>query len=182
MGTMGDHIDCKLVMPLLISDLEILEDVLKDIKAEWGDFDYQSDLFTFEQTSYYDKEMGLPIYRAFYCFTQLIEVTDLVSIKHKTNLIEDKYTIEAKRRVNLDPGYMCPGKFVLATTKNQQHRLYIREGIFEEITLYYHAGQWKPHPWTYADYQSEKYRTILGNMRKIYITQVADVLKQRGKK
>ncbi len=182
MGAIGDHIACKLIMPLLISDQSLMDEIHHDLVAQWGALDYQGELFLFEQTGYYDDEMGTPIYRAFYSFEVLIEATDLVSIKHTTNAIEDRYALGGKRRVNLDPGYMSPGKFVLATTKNQQHRLYIRDGIFEEITLYYHAGQWKPHPWTYYDYQTEKYRQILADIRKIYMRQVDQDLKKRSRK
>ena len=47
------------------------------------------------------------------------------------------------------------GKFLLATTQDQAHRLYLRDGIFAEVTLRFQAGQFEPWPWTYADYQEQ---------------------------
>ena len=51
------------------------------------------------------------------------------------------------RPLNLDPGLLTLGKFMLATTKDQGHRIYLRDGIFAEVTLHYQAGTWEPWPW-----------------------------------
>ena len=59
--------------------------------------------------------------------------------------------------MNLDPGYLAAGKLVLATTKNQQHRIYLGQGIFAEVALRYRAGAWQPWEWTYRDYRSPEY-------------------------
>jgi len=45
---------------------------------------------------------------------------------------------------------------VLATTKDYSHRIYVRDGIYEEVTLVYRRGSgFEPWPWTYPDYRSE---------------------------
>ncbi len=181
MGNIKPHVQVKLVIPILISDQAILPTVLGQIQDLWGPLDYQSEIFEFSQTSYYDEEMGLPIYRFFCSFQKLIDVDALPGIKLTTNDIEDQYRQDDKRRVNLDPGYLSPGKFVLATTKNQQHRLYIRDGIFEEITLYYHQNDWQDHPWTYYDYRTEQYKKILRHIRQLYMPQIEEFLKRPKK-
>ena len=43
------------------------------------------------------------------------------------------------------------GKLVLATTKDRDHRLYLGEGIYAEVTLHYQGGAWRARPWTYPD-------------------------------
>ncbi|MFM9062862.1 MAG: DUF4416 family protein, partial [Pirellula sp.] len=44
-------------------------------------------------------------------------------------------------------------KLVLASTKNREHRIYLREGIYAEVTLAFRDQTWMAMPWTYADYQ-----------------------------
>jgi hypothetical protein len=116
--------------------------------------------------------MGNPIYRCFLSFKKLILPEELVKIKLFTNRIELKYAEEGKRKINLDPGYMELGKFILATTKDQQHRIYIGGGIYEEITLFYSKKIWQHWEWTYPDYRSEEYKSILGKIREIYRKQI----------
>ena len=48
---------------------------------------------------------------------------------------------------------MTLGKFQLATTKDQAHRIYLKDGILAEVTLRFEAGEYVPWPWTYADYR-----------------------------
>ena len=50
---------------------------------------------------------------------------------------------------------------MLATTKDQAHRLYVGDGIFAEVTLRYRDGADEPWPWTYADYREEAVRHFL---------------------
>jgi hypothetical protein len=50
--------------------------------------DSQSDLFPFDQTHYYDEEMGTPIYRRFFSFAEMIDPAELAALKLKTNELE----------------------------------------------------------------------------------------------
>ena len=70
--------------------------------------------------------------------------------------------------MNLDPGLLELGKLILATTKDQAHRIYLRDGIFAEVTLRYHAGAWQPWPWTYADYREPALAEFLQEAREVY--------------
>jgi hypothetical protein len=56
---------------------------------------------------------------------------------------------------------MTLGQFFLATTKDQRQRVYIRDGIFIEPTLYFQDGKFLPFDWTYPDYRSEEYQGYL---------------------
>ena len=60
------------------------------------------------------------------------------------------------------------GKFLLATTKDQAHRVYLRDGIFAEVTLHYHAGAFRPWEWTYADYRLPEVLAFLREARTFY--------------
>ena len=69
------------------------------------------------------------------------------------------------RPLNLDPGYIDLGKLILASTKDHLHRIYLKEGIFAETTLYYSQKAWQKLPWTYPDYQSAGYQAFLTECR-----------------
>ena len=68
---------------------------------------------------------------------------------------------------------MTLGKFLLATTKDQSHRIYLRDGIFAEVTLRFQAGAYEPWPWTYADYREEALRARLKEFRDYYKERLA---------
>jgi len=78
-----------------------------------------------------------------------------------------------KRWVNIDPGYMSMTKLVLASTKNREHRLYLRDGIYAEVTLAFRDQAWKTMPWTYADYQRPDVLEFLTQARKGFTQSVA---------
>ena len=105
---------------------------------------------------------------------KLSDPAALACIKRQTNGLEQELAIGGKRRINLDPGYVSMAKFVLATTKNHGHRIYIGEGIYAEVTLRYHDKAFRPWEWTYPDYRQEEYLRILQEIRDLYIVQLKD--------
>jgi hypothetical protein len=109
-------------------------------------------------TRYYEDELGASQWRVFVSYEPLIPRENLVEIKRWTNALEAETASEGRRRINLDPGYMTLGQFFLATTKDQRHRVYVRDGIFVEPTLYFEDGDFHPFAWTYRDYRSEEYK------------------------
>jgi hypothetical protein len=44
----------------------------------------------------------------------------------------------------------------------------LRDGIFAEVTLRYHAGAFEPWPWTYADYRLPFVHEFLHQAREYY--------------
>jgi hypothetical protein len=126
----------------------------------------------FNQTRYYEPTMGPNLRKQFLAFANLIGAADLASIKRRTNELE-RQLVEAAaypdaRPLNLDPGILTLGKFMLATTKDQAHRIYLRDGIFAEVTLRFEAGAFEPWPWTYADYREPALRDFLREARDFY--------------
>jgi hypothetical protein len=114
--------------------------------------------------------MGTDLKRQFVSFAELFDPAQLPYLKRLTNDLEnavrrDLALPETRRPVNLDPGYMALSKLVLATTKDYSHRIYLREGIYAECTLRYHAGRWEPWPWTYPDYADTRYHPFFTRVR-----------------
>ncbi len=172
MGKPFEHEPVKLVIGVLFSDEERYLRARERLCCLYGGLDYECMPFEFSFTHYYDEEMGLPIFRVFLSFEQLIQPEEIVDIKLQTNQIEDELAVEGRRLVNLDPGYMQLGKFVLATTKDQMHRIYLAKGIYAEVTLHYQKKNWQSWPWTYPDYSSDRYKQILREIREIYYEQL----------
>ena len=128
--------------------------------------------FEFNQTRYYERTMGRGLRKEFWVFGDLVSPDCLPRVKNRTNALEDELArarvFPEPRPLNLDPGVLCLGKFLLATTKDQAHRIYLGEGIFGEVTLRFHDGTFEPWPWTYADYRQTGVRAFLKEARDLY--------------
>lgn len=64
---------------------------------------------------------------------------------------------------------------MLATTKDQAHRIYVGDGIYAEVTLRFQAGVFEPWPWTYADYREPHVRAFLKQARDFYRQRMHDI-------
>jgi len=119
-------------------------------------------------TPYYERELGSDIRRWLWVFSHLVEREALARIKTLTNQWEQSYMREGRRRFNLDPGFITLGNFVLATGKNNAHRIYLADGIFADLTLLYRSGSYRPLEWTYPDYADVELIGILNKLREQY--------------
>ena len=133
--------------------------------------------FSFNQTRYYESAMGSGLRKRFLVFQDLIPADQLADIKLRTNELEQELTISKSwpepRPLNLDPGILSLGKFMLATTKDQAHRIYLRAGIYAETTLRFQDHAFQPWPWTYADYRQPEVLAFLGEARDYYRQRLA---------
>jgi hypothetical protein len=142
------------------------------LEQHFGPIGLVSPCYAFTQTEYYVPTMGSGLQKQFFVFEQLIAADRLPEIKRQTNTLETELASANRftevRPLNLDPGILTLGKFLLATTKDQAHRIYLRDGIFAEVTLRFQAGAFEPWPWTYADYRLSVVRTFLKEARDFY--------------
>ncbi len=173
MGEARVALPAKPFVALLSAHPPLLVECRRRLEEHLGPLDYASDTLPFTYTGFYDKELGTPILRQFLSVEALMAQDALAALKVLTNQLEGSLALNGARRVNLDPGYVTAAKVVLATTKDHAHRLYIGDGIYAEVTLHYHAGDFQPWPWTYPDYRSPEYRSILKHIRGLYMVQLA---------
>ncbi|HKB41669.1 MAG TPA: DUF4416 family protein [Gemmataceae bacterium] len=142
------------------------------LEETYGPVGLVSEPFLFNQTGYYERTMGQNLRKQFFAFERLVAPDCLPDVKRHTNDLEANlaatHTFPEERPLNLDPGLLALGKFLLATTKDQSHRVYLRDGIFAEVTLRYHAGAWEAWPWTYADYRLSEVHAFLKQARDFY--------------
>ncbi len=151
---------------------EALEWARQHLAAAFGPIALASPLLVFDQTRYYEPAMGPDLRKQFIAFADLVSPDCLPRIKNRTNALEDELAqvrmFPEPRPINLDPGLLCLGKFLLATTKDQAHRIYLGEGIYGEVTLRFHQGAFEPWPWTYADYRTPAVGAFLKEARDLY--------------
>jgi hypothetical protein len=142
------------------------------LEREFGPVGLAGEPFPFDQTAYYGPTMGADLRKQLLAFRDLVAPERLAEIKLRTNSLERELASVGgwpePRPLNLDPGLLTLGKFLLATTKDQAHRVYLRDGVYAEVTLRYHAGAFEPWPWTYADYRTAHVRDFLRRARDYY--------------
>jgi hypothetical protein len=173
MGQIKPHAPVKLIIGIIIAKLERLEPLHQRLSEQFGAIDFASQILPFDYTPYYEPEMGGGLKRQFVSFESLIVPDELAPIKHLTNEIETEYALDSgARQVNLDPGYISAAKLVLASTKDHAHRIYLRQGIYAEITLRFHRKTFQPWEWTYPDYRTPAYIGIFNHIRHLYMEQL----------
>ncbi len=162
----------KLAASIFYADPGLLKDVLKELSGEYGDVDFISQEMPFNYTEYYAKEMGSSLKRRFVFFEAPVRPESLPDVKLFTNRVEDRFSIEGLRRVNIDPGYVSKAHLILATGKGYTHRPYLRDGIYADVTLIYTDRSFHPLPWTYPDYADRKVMDIFSRIREKYVEQL----------
>lgn len=140
------------------------------LEKQCGKIALRSEAFEHRETTYYESTMGPDLKKWFVVFAGRADSARLADWKLATNALEAEYAALGRhaepRPLNLDPGYVTEAKLVLATTKDRDHRIYLRDGIFAEVTLHYQAGQWRKHPWTYPDYQRPDFHAFFTRCRE----------------
>ena len=166
----------KLIIGILAADQQCLHAAIEAIGDKFGQTDFVSDIWPFDQTDYYKDQTGEHILRQFVSAERLIDPGSLAKIKHKTNKLEQKLAtklgLPLPRPVNLDPGLIEPSKLVLVTTKNYSHRIYIGKKMYAEVTLIFDKGSWRPLPYTYPDYRQQCYFDFFAKVRTRLLEQL----------
>lgn len=172
MGKINAHHPVKLVIGLIAKNPALFKSASLILKKKFGLIDFESPLLEFNHTDYYKEEFGCGLKRVFISFKKLLPPEKLAEIKLYTNKVEEKFLVDKKRTVNIDPGYLDLAKLVLASTKNFYHRIYIGKKIFAEITLSYQNKDFRTWEWTYPDYRSPEYIEIFKKIRGLYLSQL----------
>ncbi len=169
MGTIKKYSPVKLIMGVTTCDAILWEEVRPVLVEKYSAIDHELDWYDFGHTDYYKIEMGDALKKRFVSFQNLIPAEMLPDIKLATNDLENLFAFDGKRRINLDPGYICTPKLVLATTKDFAHRIYLGKGIFGDIHLKYLAGRFQTQEWTYPDYREPFVLAFFEKVRGIYM-------------
>src|SRR3989338_5375463 len=133
MGKISKPGPVKLIAGLIYKKDSILRKAESELEKEFGEIDFKSAVLAFDCTDYYEREFGRGLRRKFISFKKLINPEWLSKIKILSNGIEENFSKNCDRLINIDPGYIDFAKLVLASTKDYSHRIYSGKGIFCEI-------------------------------------------------
>ena len=177
MGRIKRQPPVKLIIGFIFKEEDTLRKAKGLLSRKFGKIDYESAILDFSHTDYYAREFGAPLKRQFISFTELILPENLPRIKITTNRIEQKLSRQGLRVINIDPGYLNLAKLILASTKDYRHRVYLNQGIYAEVTLFYQDKSFTPWEWTYPDYKTSDYIAVFNRIREIYAKQINNKLK-----
>lgn len=173
MGQISLPKPANLIVGILTSIPELLFQIDKMLEEYFGPIDLRSDILPFTFTEYYNEEMGKGIQRQFYSFEKLIMPDEIALIKVQTNTLEETIAsaknYPVQRPINIDPGYLNESRLILASTKDFSHRIYLRDGIYAEVTLNYRGGRYETFPCTFPDYKSADYQNFFLKVREVYV-------------
>jgi hypothetical protein len=158
----------RLVIGVFTEQKNLVAEVVRALVDRFGPVDMVSPWMPFSDTSYYAEEMGGPLFRRVVSFARFVDQETLAEIKLCTNALEEAFSREGRRRVNIDPGLLLHSRFVLASAKDYTHRIYIGKGIYADLTLTYRDGAYRALPWTFPDYSDKGMIDFLTDARRRY--------------
>ncbi|MCL2183444.1 MAG: DUF4416 family protein [Chitinispirillia bacterium] len=161
MGEIKKPQDVKLFAAVMYRPGFELGAAIDALTAEYGEVEASYGPIEFSWSDYYEGEMGARLLKYYVIFKGFCDRARLPGVKIHTNEMEMRFADGARRAVNIDPGYLSADKFVLASTKDFFHRLYLGDGIFGEVTLHYRKGRYRFFSWTYTDYQDPGFLKFL---------------------
>jgi hypothetical protein len=123
--------------------------------------------FPFDMTCYYEKEMGSPLERRWFCFG-LADPSGLSRWKRDCMEIEESFSERRRRRVNLDPGYLDLGKLVLASCKAAPDKIYLSDGVYAHTCLRYGRGGFAAPEHSFADFIDGRFNGFFMEARALY--------------
>lgn len=173
MSVLKDPQLVKLFFSIFSNDVELIEDNIKKLENLYGLIDMSTGYIPFDKTDYYEKEFGKDLVRKIVFFETLISPEEIVEVKLKAISLEEKYTIDGKRRINIDPGYLALSRVILTTGKDYTHRIYLNKGVYADLTYIYKKGEgYISLPWTYPDYSTKEFKNIFIKAREILRSQL----------
>ncbi|MFH1848308.1 MAG: DUF4416 family protein [Candidatus Omnitrophota bacterium] len=163
----------KLLVGLIFRDPGIYLKTQKALERKFGSIGAQSQVFDFNYTEYYKDELGSYLKRRFLVFEKPVDISGMDRVKNYAMGLERLLSVGGKRTVNIDPGYLTAAKLVLTTRKDYSHRIYLRNGVYAEVTLFFRNKSFEPFPWTFPDYRSEGYLGFFNRVRQEYKRQLS---------
>ncbi|MDR0977505.1 MAG: DUF4416 family protein [Endomicrobium sp.] len=175
MGVAGEPKKVKLFCGIISSSDEITQKSYKKLIEKFTKIDLVSKIIPFDFSRYYNSEMGSNLERFWISFEGLISSSVIAGVKIFTNSIENVFSVNGKRKINIDPGYITPANIILATTKDYSHRIYLQKGIYAEVTAIYQKNSYLKLPWSYPDYLSSAAVDFFLKTRTKLLKQLRDI-------
>lgn len=173
----ADPTPVKFIIALLRqgSETPLSDNIVAALNHHWGPIDFQGSLHPFDQTNYYQKEMGNNLHRQLIAFQELRTPEELASAKLKCIEIEASFSVSTGRTVNLDIGYLDHNKIVLASVKGLSQKIYLSQGVYADLVARYSHGRYQPFEWTFPDFKAGRYDADLSAIRLRYLEQLSEL-------
>jgi len=147
---------------------ELLPEVEAELVRAFGEVALKSVPFAFDTSEYYRPEMGEGLQRTWYGFRDLCPAERLVEARLKTGEIEDRFAVEGRRRVNLDPGYLDLGKLVLASLKEAPDKIHMGDGVWAHVCLQFRDGKFTAPDHSFPDFKDGRFDELMLEARELY--------------
>jgi hypothetical protein len=157
---------------VLYRDAVHLEMARPELVSICGNIDFEGQDHEFDVTDYYEPEMGAPLFRRILSFADLADPSRIVEVKLLCNDIEQSLSLDGRRTVNLDAGYLDHNKVLLASAKEAGQKVYLGSGIYADFAGRYKSGKYQPFEWSFPDFKDGRYDAELIKIRNIYLNQV----------
>jgi hypothetical protein len=155
----------KLFFSIMYFDKDLLDEVIGVLRDKFGEVGVVSDEYAFVFTKYYDKEFGSGLKKRLFAFKKPIDRSDLADIKRFTNSLELEFSVDDNRTINIDPGYLTEHNVVLASCKELPHRMFLGDGVFGDVQLFFKNGSFVVHNNTFPDYKLDLVKNFFLNIR-----------------
>ncbi|MEK7775067.1 MAG: DUF4416 family protein [Candidatus Zixiibacteriota bacterium] len=151
----------RLIVGVIHSSLDALADSLKALERRFGRVQCETTGAECADGDFYREEMGADLQRRFFSFERPVSRESLVEIKGICHKIEPLFADRTGedfyfRTVNIDPGILTPSNLVVASHREQSHRVYLANGVYAETVLIFSRGQFCRLPWTSPDYYADE--------------------------
>lgn len=161
---------------VLWRELSALEKLKQVLPHYFGSLDFVGNPYPFDLSDYYLPEMGDQLQRSMISFLNLENPDFLVQSKLQSNEIENQFSKNNQRSVNIDIGYLDHNKVVLASCKNAGQKIYLSQGIYADLILRYKARKYHPFEWSFLDFKEDRYQEDLLEIRKRYLRKRKNML------
>lgn len=152
----------------LTGSAELLHDVERALVRAFGEIALRSPPFRFDTSDYYREEMGRGLERTWFVFRRLWRPERLPRSRRMSGRIEVAFSEGGRRRVNLDPGYLDPGKLVLASGKESPDKIYLGRGVWAHTCLRYAAGRFSAPDHSFPDFRHGRFDAFMLDARALY--------------
>lgn len=142
--------------------------VVGETSRIWGKPDFVGEAVPFTLTDYY-RDIAPCLMRRFVCFEGLADAGELPDWKRESCGLEARSRMP--RAVNIDPGYIDGARLILASTKDHAHRIWLRDGIYAEVTLRFRFGRWQSFDYTFPDFKNGFYDSFLTEARRLWLVE-----------
>lgn len=175
MGDVKEPPRSKFFVSTLSVDVELLRRFGETLSSKFGEIEEEGPIHPWNYSPNYSRELGDNIKRKFFVFRSLGSPEDLPGWKIATNAIENQYLAQddSSRKINIDPGYLNGSQVIFASTKRYHNRIYLRDGIYGDLTLYYDGKSYKAlKGLTFPDYRNTATIGFFNRVRQSYMLEV----------